>query len=162
MSDSKPSKSAKKREHLALQELGERLIALPGPELDSLPLTDELAEAVREATKMRSRSALRRQKQYIGRLMRTADAGAIRAALERREAGEAVARRLFADAERWRDRLLSGGMPALAEFDAETGTSDDLLRELVRDFGSTPDGRRGKTLRRRIFRRVHEILAQTP
>jgi ribosome-associated protein len=160
VTDSKPSKSARKREHLALQELGERLIALPDHELDALPVTDELAKAVRDAAKIRSRSALKRQKQYIGRLMRTADAGAILAALERREAGAAVAKRLFTDAESWRDRLLSGGMPALAEFDAETGTSDELLRDLVRDFGTTPDGRRGKTLRRRIFRRVHEILAQ--
>jgi ribosome-associated protein len=162
VSDSKPSKSARKREHLALQEIGERMIGLQGPDLDSLPLDDRLKEAVREATTMRSRSALRRQKQYIGRLMRTADSAAILAALERREAGDAAARRLFADAERWRDRIVSDGRSALAEFDAETGTHDEVLRKLVRDLGSTADGQRGKTLRRRIFRRVHEILARRP
>jgi ribosome-associated protein len=162
VTDSKPSKSAKKREHLALQELGERLIGLHGPELDALPLDERLAEAVRKAAEMRSRSALRRQKQYIGRLMRTADAGAILTALERRNAGEAAAKRLFADAERWRDRLVAGGLSALGEFDAETGTHDEALRELVREFCGIPDGQRGKTLRRRIFRHVHEILATLP
>ncbi|MGA8202968.1 MAG: ribosome biogenesis factor YjgA [Woeseiaceae bacterium] len=159
MTDSKPSKSAKKREHLALQQLGERMIGLQDPELDSLPLDERLREAVREAATMRSRSALRRQKQYIGRLMRTADTAAILEALERREAGDVADRRRFADAERWRDRIVADGAPGLAGFDAETGTHDEVLHELERDLRNTPDGRRGKTLRRRIFRRVHEILA---
>lgn len=160
MTDSKPSKSAKKREQLALQELGERLIDLQAPDLDSLPLTEELAEAVRQAGKMRSRSALRRQKQFIGRLMRCADAGAIRAALEQCQAGELAARRLFADAERWRDRLVAEGITALAEFEAESGVPDEPLRDLLRELAGTPDGRRGKTLRRQIFRRIHDILSR--
>lgn len=162
MTDSKPSKSAKKREHLALQELGERLIGLQVSELDSLPLDERLAEALRKAAQMRSRSALRRQKQYIGRLMRTADAEAILTALERRDAGEAAAKRLFTEAERWRDRIVSDGASGLAEFDADSGTHDEVLHELERDLRNMPDGRRGKTLRRRIFRRVHEILALLP
>jgi len=134
------------------------MIGLQDPDLDSLPLDERLREAVREAATMRSRSALRRQKQYIGRLMRTADTAAILKALERREAGDVADRRLFADAERWRDRIVSDGASGLAGFDAETGTHDEVLHELERDLRNTPDGRHGKTLRRRIFRRVHEIL----
>ena len=162
MTDSKPSKTARKREQLALQQLGERMIGLQDPDLDSLPLDERLREAVREAATMQSRSALRRQKQYIGRLMRTADAAAILEALGRREAGDVADRRLFADAERWRDRIVSDGASGLAGFDAETGTHDEVLHELERDLRNVHDGRRGKTLRRRIFRRVHEILAHRP
>ncbi len=74
MTELKPSKSAKKREYLALQKLGEELIALKPSDLDSLPLDDELREAIIDAQKMKSHGALRRQKQYIGKLMRHVDA----------------------------------------------------------------------------------------
>jgi ribosome-associated protein len=69
----KPSKSAKKREYLALQKLGEELITLKESELASLPLDDDLLEAIQEAHRIKARGALRRQKQYIGKLMRFID-----------------------------------------------------------------------------------------
>jgi ribosome-associated protein len=83
LTDTKPSKSAKKREYLALQKLGEQLITLRASDLDSMPLDEELRSAVLEARQMKSRGALRRQKQYIGKLMRQADAEPIRLALAR-------------------------------------------------------------------------------
>ncbi len=73
MDDLKPSKSAKKREYIALQKLGEELIALKQSELDSLPLDESLLDAVREAQQIKAHGALRRQKQYIGKLMRHID-----------------------------------------------------------------------------------------
>lgn len=73
MDDLKPSKSARKREYIALQKLGEELIALKPSELDSLPLDESLLEAVMEAKQMKAHGALRRQKQYIGKLMRHID-----------------------------------------------------------------------------------------
>lgn len=83
MTDTKPSKSAKKREYLALQKLGEELITLRESDLDSMPLDEELRDAVLEARQMKARGALRRQKQYIGKLMRRTDAEPIRLALAR-------------------------------------------------------------------------------
>ena len=78
MTELKPSKSAKKREYLALQKLGEELIRLKPSDLDSLPLDDDLREALAEAQKMTAHGALRRQKQYIGKLMRYVDAEPLR------------------------------------------------------------------------------------
>ena len=73
MTELKPSKSARKREYLALQKLGEELIVLKESDLDTLPLDDGLREAVMEARQIKSHGALRRQKQYIGKLMRHLD-----------------------------------------------------------------------------------------
>jgi len=75
----KPSKSARKREYLALQKLGEELITLKQSDLDALPLDENLREAVMEAQQMKAHGALRRQKQYIGKLMRHIDPGPLRA-----------------------------------------------------------------------------------
>lgn len=81
MTDLKPSKSARKREYLALQKLGEALIGLKQRDLDSLSLDESLLEAVMEARHIKARGALRRQKQYIGKLMSHIDPEPIRAAL---------------------------------------------------------------------------------
>jgi ribosome-associated protein len=82
--DTKPSKSARKRAYLALQKLGEELITLRDSDLRSLPLDEELLDAVLEAQSIKAHGALRRQKQYIGKLMgRIDDAEPIREALER-------------------------------------------------------------------------------
>ena len=84
MAQPKPSKTARKREHLALQELGERLIGLSADELSRMAVDDELRDAVLAASEMKAHGALRRQKQLIGKLMRHIDAIPIRQALAAR------------------------------------------------------------------------------
>jgi ribosome-associated protein len=82
--ETKPSKSARKRAYLALQKLGEELITLRESDLAQVPLDEDLLEAVMEARSIRKHGALRRQKQYIGKLMgRLDDPEPIREALER-------------------------------------------------------------------------------
>ncbi len=84
MDETKPSKSARKRAYLALQQLGEELITLRDDDLETVPLDEDLLEAVHEARRIRKRGALRRQKQYIGKLMgRLDDPEPIRQALDR-------------------------------------------------------------------------------
>lgn len=78
MDDLKPSKSARKREYLALQKLGEELITLKASELAGLPLDENVLEAVLEAQQIKAHGALRRQKQYIGKLMGHIDAEPLR------------------------------------------------------------------------------------
>ena len=83
MTETKPSKSAKKREYLALQKLGEELLSVKESDLLSMQLDDELLEVILEARRIKSHGALRRQKQFIGKLMRGIDPEPIRAALAR-------------------------------------------------------------------------------
>lgn len=69
----RPSRSARKRQAEALQKLGVRLTLLRVAQLQQLQLPTELLDAVLEAQRLRSRAALARQRQYIGRLMRTVE-----------------------------------------------------------------------------------------
>jgi ribosome-associated protein len=82
--DARPSRSARKRAAIALQELGVRLTQLRPAQLAELSLPEELLEAVLEAQRLRSRAAIARQRQYIGRLMRTIDPAPIEQALAQR------------------------------------------------------------------------------
>ncbi len=81
------SRTQKKNEDRALQRLGEQLVALPPNQLKAMELPDELLTAIELAHKIRSRSARRRQIQYIGALMRHIDPQPIKAALERIRSG---------------------------------------------------------------------------
>src|SRR5262245_19373165 len=78
----RPSKSARKRAAHAAQKLGEALIELKVVQLQTLPMPEELYEAILEAQRIRkSRGGIARQRQYIGKLMRTIDPAPIEAAL---------------------------------------------------------------------------------
>jgi ribosome-associated protein len=149
-----------KRVQLELQELGEELISLNKSELASLSLDGKLEKAVRDAARIKSRGALRRQKQLIGKLMRDVDPAPIRAELARLRADDLRMKRLFATAEKWRDRLVAGGEDALASFGAETAVDDAELRAMLGELAVAHSEKAEKTLRRQIFRRVHEILVK--
>ena len=73
------SRSQKKRDSTALQDLGAKIASLPAGDLALLPLTEDLKSAYAELTRLSGHEARRRQLQYIGRLMREAgpDADAI-------------------------------------------------------------------------------------
>ena len=160
MTIDKPSKNARKREQHALQELGEYLIPLKSAELDSIGLSENLLQAVRSATRMTSHGALRRQKQLIGKLMREADADLIRRRLDELSAKDRAEKKMFAKAEKWRDRLLAGDSTDIEEFEVASGGSDATLRQLLADLAITENERIEKTLKREVFRRVHAILVR--
>ncbi len=109
-----PSKSARKRAAHAAQDLGETLITLRERDLEALELPGALLDAVRAARAIRSRAALARQRQYIGKLMRQIDPEPIRRALEARSERDAQETERFKRAEHWRARLLAEGEAALA------------------------------------------------
>src|SRR4051812_39089141 len=75
------SRSEKKRQVEALQKLGTALVDLPAAQLDALALPDALVAAVREAQRITSHEARRRQMQFIGKVMRKVDPEPVRAAL---------------------------------------------------------------------------------
>ena len=160
MTIDKPSKTARKREQQALQDLGEHLIPLKSSELDAIGLSEGLLQAVRAATRMKSHGALRRQKQLIGKLMRQADADLVRARLDAFGARDRAEKQMFVKAEKWRDKLLAGGSHELQEFETASGASDAELRQLLAELAVTINERTEKTLKRQVFRRVHAILVR--
>lgn len=79
-----PSKSSRKRASHALQDLGTELVALSPERLRKLALPESLYLAIREAQRFSNRrdEALRRQMQYVGKLMRGVDPEPIQAQLD--------------------------------------------------------------------------------
>ena len=157
---SKPSKSARKREHLALQALGERLIGLTGEQLDGIDLDERLKDAVLAAQGMKRHGALRRQKQLIGKLMRHVDAAPIEAALAVLDRDDRATRRIFHDAERWRDRIVREPGIALPAFLQWADRPVPAVEECVQSVQRASGDRDLKSAQRRLFRAIHEEVAQ--
>ena len=144
--DLPPSKSQLKRDALALQALGAKLLDLPESDWAALGLPEALIAALREGKRIRAHGARRRQLQYIGKLMRDLDPEPIRAGLAALRADDRTAKRVFANAERWRDRLLREGTEAVAAFEADTGQAESGLTGLLADYAVATSDRAEKTL----------------
>ena len=153
------SKTRRKTAMLDLQALGEDLIALSAGRLARLDLPENLLQAVIEAKCITKHGALKRQRQYIGRLMRDVDAAPIQAMIEswRHRTGSAVAAQHLA--ERWRERLIDGD----DEFTAFAGAfpQADLprLRQLARNARDERVKDKPPRAFRELYRALHESIA---
>jgi ribosome-associated protein len=158
VSQPKPSKSAKKREYLELQDLGVQLLSLSEQQLQKIAIDESLREAVLAAQQIGSRSALRRQKQLIGKIMRQLDPAPVRAALEVTGRQEKLDRSVFRNAEKWRDRIVAEGNIGVAEFSQQTGRDSGRLDALCKELSRTDNPAGRKKICRQIFREVHQQL----
>lgn len=152
------SKTQRKREMQALQNLGEELVALSPDKLAGLDLPTRLLDAVLEAKRISKFGALRRQMQYLGRLMRDANADIIRSQLDAWK-GISVAEtaRLHA-IERWRTRLI-GDELALGELLDQFPRADaQRLRSLIRNVKREAAAGKPPKSFRELFQELREII----
>lgn len=159
--DAPPSKSARKREMTARQDLGVALCELSPRELARIPIEDDaLLAAIEESRRIGHHSALRRHRQYIGKLMRRIDPEPLQQALaelHRERRGAAAAHQ---DLERLRDELIARGDAGLASVLARFPDADrQRLRQLLREARRERDADRPPAASRRLFRYLRELQA---
>ena len=152
------SKTRRKREMQELQDLGEELVALTPDKLAGLDLPTRLLDAVLDARRISKFGALRRQMQYVGRLMRDADAEAIREQLDVWK-GTSISEtaRLHA-IERWRTRLIGDDL-ALGELLGQFPRADaQRLRALIRNVKREAVAKKPPKSFRELFQELREII----
>jgi ribosome-associated protein len=155
---SAPSKTKRKHEMQALQDLGVELVALDPKRLASLDLPERLVDAITLARSITRHEAKRRQMQYIGRLMRDIDAEPLRNALGAWVQGPQREREQFARVERWRDRVLTEPDGLQAFVAAYPSTDIESLTRLVVD--ARAERARGAPPRksRALFRELKRLV----
>lgn len=153
-----PSKSQRKREMLELQDLGAELVKLPETQLATLDLPENLRDAIALARRITSHGAQKRQRQYIGGLLRDLDPEPIRALLEQLRGADRVSKARFQESERWRARLLAEGDAALSEFLARHPQADHQhLRRLVREAAREAAAGKPPRHARELFRYIQGL-----
>lgn len=158
-SDHIPSKTEIKKQMLELQELGEKVIALPENLFIKIPLDEQLKEAMITARKITKHGGLKRQLQYVGKLMRHRDVDDIRAAINEIELGNQKETDLFHEKERWREHLLQGESQYLTEFyNLYPKTDIQQLRQLIRNYKSAKNEAKKKQSSRIIFKLIAEQI----
>lgn len=153
------SKSQRKRECHALQDLGTELVKLSQADLEKIPLDDELQQAILEARRIKQRGALKRQLQFIGKLIRQRDGDALREAYERVMHPYQEDIKHFHQLERWRERLLEDGDAALEELLQEQPNADrQHIRQLVRSARNEYKQNKTPRAARELFQYLKQLL----
>ena len=156
------SKSQRKRECDALQDLGIELTELSEQQLKEIPLPDVLYKAIIEAKKIHKYGALKRHRQYIGKLMRKADAETIEQHVQRFKLPQQQQNLQFKQLEQWRDRMLAEGDVAVNAFIADYFSADrQKLRQLVKNAQKEKQQNRAPTASRQLFKYLRNIVEDT-
>lgn len=155
------SKTQRKKEMTALQDLGETLLELVPSQIAKIPLDPKLAEAIAFARTITSHGARRRQLQYIGKLMRSVDPEPIRLALNKIKQEDYALRAQFQSVENWRERFITSGDEALQEFllDPKHAATDiQHLRQLVRKVQQDQKAGKKRGSEKVLFQYLRKII----
>lgn len=157
-----PSKSQRKRDSTALQELGSELVEMSKSKLAALPLDEELREAIALAQSIKAHGGRKRQILYIGKLLRGIDITPIKAALAKLDQTDAAAVAHLHRLERWRERLLEEGDEALtALMDEFPGADAQRLRQLIRNAQQEQSAGKPPKAARELFKYLRALTAAT-
>lgn len=155
--DTPLSKSQRKRDALALQALAEELIRLSAPQLETVPIRDDVRGAVLDARAL-SRGAYRRQVRYLGRLLRDIDVAPVRIAVDAYHGASLEDKARMKRLERWRERLMEEGDPAVAALlDEFPGADAQQLRQLLRNAHKEHEAGRPPRSYRLLLRFLREL-----
>jgi len=127
------SKSQRKREMTALQDMGEELVKLARGRLEKFDLPEPLLNAILEAQRLSSHGAIRRQMQYIGKLMRDVEIEPIAEQLAALRGESTAAKAEFHALERWRARLIEDDQSLGAWLSAHPDADAQQIRQLIRN-----------------------------
>ena len=156
------SKSQIKREMDALQDLGKELIQLTDTQLKTIPLDDELRDALLLARRIRNKhEGYRRQLQFIGKLMRQRDPQPIKEALAELQGRHQQATAQFHHIEQWRDRILAEGANAIDELCQQQPEADQAqLLSLYAEHLQQQQHNKPPMASRRIFVELRKLMSR--
>lgn len=159
--DAAPSKTRRKKDMHALQEIGEQLVELDPKKLNEFDLPEILLDAILLARPMTKHGARRRQMQYIGRLMREVDMQPIQEKLDAWQQVSVHQTARLHQLERWRERLLTDEH-ALTEFAKKYPAADlQHLRLLIRNAQKEKAADKPPKSFRSLFQELQAIIAKT-
>lgn len=152
------SKTQMKKQMNDLQALGMELTKLSSDTLKKIGLDEELFEAIATYKKITSNSALKRQAQFIGRLMRDTDPAPIEAYLAKLR-GDNMAHNAFLQrVEQARSRLLVDD-GAITQFMADFPQADaGKLRTLIRNTKKEQEQNKPPKNFRALFQEIKAVM----
>jgi ribosome-associated protein len=160
----RPSKTQKKQQSHDLQALGKALAELSAERFAAIAMPESLRDAIAEFRRTKSFEGQRRQMQYVGKLMRSADEAALREAVASATIGSAKDTLMLHETERWRAELIADDAALdlwLRDFpDTDTQQLRSLVRAARRDAKDLAAPARQPRSHRELFQFIKPWLAQ--
>jgi len=126
--------------------------------LGRLPRTDAQRKAQPDAPKHTANIERKRNRQYIGKLMRDQDIEGILALVDQLDASTRQYNERFHALERWRDRLIAGNDETLEAFVTEYPETDrQQLRSLIRHAQHEAARNKPPAASRKIFKYIRDL-----
>ncbi|MGD8121059.1 ribosome biogenesis factor YjgA [Vibrio sp. Hep-1b-8] len=151
------SKTEMKRDMDELQKLGEELVSLKPSVLEKFPLSEDLADAIKDAQRFKN-EARRRQLQYIGRLMRLEDPEPLQAALDKVRNKHSQATAELHKLELLRDRIIEKGDAAINDaVELYPDADRQRLRQLARQAAKEKSANKPPKASREIFQMLKAL-----
>ncbi len=153
-----PSKSQLKRDSQHMIDVGEDILKLSREDIHSLQLPDELNEAVSSALKIKSRSGLKRQRLYIGKLLRSMDSEDIETQLKKIQHRHDTNTAHFKRLEKWRDSLIDNDKTTLDQVISHYPEIDrQHINQLVRAAHREKQQDKPPAASRKLFKYLREL-----
>ena len=152
------SKTQMKKQMNDLQALGMELTKLSSDTLKKIGLDEELFEAIATYKKITSNSALKRQAQFIGRLMRDTNPALIEAYLAKLRGDNTAHNAFLQRVEQARTRLLADD-GAITQFMADFPQADaGKLRTLIRNTKKEQEQNKPPKNFRALFQEIKAVM----
>lgn len=152
------SKSELKRQADARQKLGETLVDMTPANLATIPMDDELHDAVELARNInRKKDGYRRQLQFIGKLLRGRDTAEIETALARLNHQHQASNAAFHAIEKAREAIINKGDSAIQSLLESYPTME---RQKLRQFHRQIGKERQKNAPPKAFRELFQYLKE--
>ena len=153
-----PSKSQLKRDSHHFVDIGDEILKLSAEDIRSLDLSAELGEAIKTALKIKSRSGLKRQRLYIGKLLRSIDDSSIETKLRKIQHRHDLNTAQFKRLEKWRDSLIDNDRQALDEVISRYPEVDrQHINQLIRAAKQEKDRDKPPSSSRKLFKYLREL-----
>lgn len=150
------SKTQIKKEMDDRQDLGMQLTKLSADVLKKIGLDEDLIEAVIFYKKINSNGALKRQAQYIGRLMRDTDPEPIQAYLNKLKGDNSEHNALMQRLELLRERLVDSDEALTKLLNEQSGIDIGTVRTLIRNARKEKEQNKPP----KAYRELFQVLKQ--
>ncbi|VAW50595.1 UPF0307 protein YjgA [hydrothermal vent metagenome] len=153
-----PSKSQLKRDSQHMINVGEKILQLSREDIRSLGLPDELDDAISTALKIKSHSGLKRQRLYIGKLLRAIDSEAIENKLRKIQHRHDTNTAHFKRLEKWRDNLIDNDKNTLNDIISHYPNIDrQHINQLIRIACHEKLKNKPPAASRKLFKYLREL-----
>jgi len=158
--DKGPSKSELKRLMTQRQKLAEVLAALSSDALKTIPMDEAIKAAIAETNKIKSFEAIRRHKQYLGKLMRFLDDEELDTIQKRLDAIQGVSKAettKLHHLESFRDRLIANDETFTNMIEQYPDMDIQNMRTLIRNARKEKEANKPPKAYREIFRVLKDM-----